>query len=453
MDTLKKNCIYEVEITGYTSEGLGVCRVSGRAVFVPHTIAGERWKIRLLKVTNSAIYARGEELLLPSPYRIEPACPAFGRCGGCSLMHMSYECELELKLQRVNDAFQRIGGLNLRADRIIPSDEPYRYRNKGIFAIADIAGTPKFGFYRRNTHELIPVDDCLLQSEEATHCARAVCDFMLRCGIPAYDEKGGTGFIRHVFVRRARNGKAVCCVISARGLGSRTTELVTALRASCPSLSGVVLNINRTRGNTVLAGNFYTLWGDSDIEDTLAGFSFRLSPQAFFQINPPQAECLYEIAVNHAAPSASGTVLDLYCGAGTISLCLARNAQHVIGAEIVPEAIENARENAARNGVENAEFICGDAAEAAVELARRGLHPDAVTVDPPRKGMSLEAILAVCSMSPARISYVSCDPATLARDLKIFSEHGYTAASATAIDMFPRTSHVETVCLLSKLGT
>ena len=215
-------------------------------------------------------------------------------------------------------------------------------------------------------------------------------------------------------------------------------------------MSGVVLNINRTRGNTVLSGDFYALYGSSELTDTLCGFDFSLSPQSFFQINPPQAEKLYDIAVAHAAPPGTGTVLDLYCGAGTISLCLARGAGHVIGAEIVPEAVENARANAAANGVSNAEFICADAGAAAAELSRRGLRPDAVTVDPPRKGMSREAVLAVCSMEPRRIAYVSCDPATLARDLAIFSSAGYAPLSATAVDMFPRTEHVETVVLLSK---
>lgn len=448
MDALRKNEIYDAEITGFTSEGLGVCRIGGRAVFVPRAIRGELWRVRIVKVTSSAVYGRGEELLRPSPSRVEPECPNFGHCGGCALMHMSYQAELELKLERVNEAFRRIGGLDLRAERIIPSDSPLRYRNKAIFAIADGPDGPEFGFYRRGSHELVPTDTCLLQSLEAEQCARAVCGFMRREGLQAYDQDTGEGSVRHVFVRRARDGRAVCCVVSACGLGDSTGRLAEDLRRACPALSGVVLNINRTRGNTVLAGDFYTLWGEAELKDRLCGFEFRLSPQAFFQINPPQAERLYDVAVNFAAPAGTGAVLDLYCGAGTISLCLARTASRVIGAELVPEAVRNAGENAAANGVRNAEFICADAGEAAAELAGRGLRPEAVTVDPPRKGMSRDAVLALCSMCPERVAYVSCDPATLARDLKLFTQHGYLPVSATAVDMFPRTAHVETVMLL-----
>ena len=423
---------------------------AGRAVFVPRALPGELWRVRIVKVTKTAVYGRGEALLRASEERAEPECPAYGKCGGCSMMHMSYSAELKMKLERVNDAFRRIGGLDLTAGEIIPAESPLRYRNKAIFAVGETPAGPAFGFFRRGSHELVPVSDCLLQPGEAAACASAVCDFMRERRIPAYDPVSGRGAVRHVFVRRSRSGAAVCCVVSAEGLGPDTSALPEYLLRRCPSLSGVVLNINRTRGNTVLSGDFYALYGSSELTDTLCGFDFSLSPQSFFQINPPQAEKLYDIAVAHAAPPGTGTVLDLYCGAGTISLCLARGAGHVIGAEIVPEAVENARANAAANGVSNAEFICADAGAAAAELSRRGLRPDAVTVDPPRKGMSREAVLAVCSMEPRRIAYVSCDPATLARDLAIFSSAGYAPLSATAVDMFPRTEHVETVVLLSK---
>ena len=450
MDELKKNSIYDCEVSGFTSEGLGVCRIGGRAVFVPRALPGELWRVRIVKVTKTAVYGRGEALLRASEERAEPECPAYGKCGGCSMMHMSYSAELKMKLERVNDAFRRIGGLDLTAGEIIPAESPLRYRNKAIFAVGETPAGPAFGFFRRGSHELVPVSDCLLQPGEAAACASAVCDFMRERRIPAYNPVSGRGAVRHVFVRRSRSGAAVCCVVSAEGLGPDTSALPEYLLRRCPSLSGVVLNINRTRGNTVLSGDFYALYGSSELTDTLCGFDFSLSPQSFFQINPPQAEKLYDIAVAHAAPPGTGTVLDLYCGAGTISLCLARGAGHVIGAEIVPEAVENARANAAANGVSNAEFICADAGAAAAELSRRGLRPDAVTVDPPRKGMSREAVLAVCSMEPRRIAYVSCDPATLARDLAIFSSAGYAPLSATAVDMFPRTEHVETVVLLSK---
>lgn len=444
MDDMKKNEIYEAEITGLTSEGAGVCRIDGRAVFVPRAIPGERWLVRILKVTKTAAYGRGEELLLASPERVEPRCPNFGRCGGCDFLHMDYEAELRYKLERVNDAFRRIGGLELKAERIIGSERTESYRNKAIYAVGEQAGAVVAGFYRSGSHDIVPAGRCLLQSDEAAACAAAVTCWMNRRGVSA----GETG-VRHVYTRRARDGSALCCVVTGRRLGpalSRT--LVEALRSACPRLTGVIECLNRTSGNTVLAGEFRTLWGSGTLLDRLCGNEFELSPQAFYQINPDQAERLYGLAAEYALPEPGGTVLDMYCGAGTISLALARRSGRVIGAEIVPEAVENARRNAERNGVTNAEFICADAGEAARELKARGVEPDAIVVDPPRKGLSETALTELASMGAGRLVYVSCDPATLARDLKLLCQMNYKAIIATAVDMFPRTAHVETVILL-----
>ena len=453
METLRKNDIFEADITGFTSEALGVCRIDGRAVFVRGALPGERWRVRIVKVGKSVCYGRGEELLVPSPERTEPVCPVYGRCGGCASQHMSYACELEFKRQKVNDALRRIGGADIEVDTIIGSELTERYRNKAIFAIGGSANEPAYGFFRAGSHEVVPVHHCLLQSESAERCAQAVCLWMREHRVEPYDTCTGAGAIRHVFTRTSRDGDAVCCVVSARGLGKHTASLIDALRRACPELTGIVLNINRTRGNTVLAGEFYTLWGESELRDTLCGNEFRIAPQAFYQVNRGQAERLYERAVELALPEPGGTVFELYCGAGTISLSLARRAGRVIGAEIVPEAVENARANAKANSVTNVEFICADAGDAAAHFAASGAHPDVVVVDPPRKGMSAEAIGAVAAMAPQRIVYVSCDCATLARDIKLFSAKGYTPQTATAVDMFPRTSHVETVVLLSKLNT
>ena len=449
MEELKKNQIYTVAIDGYSSEAYGVCRIGGRAAFVPRALEGEKWRVRIVKVSASAVYARGEELLEPSPARIEPDCPFFGKCGGCDCRHMSYEEELRFKLDRVNAALERIGRQTVKAKEIVGSDVIERYRNKGIFAVAEVDGAPQSGFFRERSHELIGVDRCLLQNELAERAAKAVTAFMDKNAFPAYDEKSGRGTVRHVFCRSAhRTSDAVVCIVSAKGFGDKTPLLVDALRETCPELSGIVLNVNKTPGNTVLTGEFHTLWGKAEIVDELCGSKFSIAPQAFFQINPPQAERLYERAVRYAG---SGELaFDLYCGAGTISLCLAGRFRRVIGAEIVPEAIENARANAKANGVENIEFLCADAGEAAQKLAERDLRPDVIVVDPPRKGMSEEAVRAVCSMGPQRVVYVSCDPATLARDILRFTELGYTLREATAVDMFPRTCHVETVVLMTK---
>ena len=447
MDALKKNEIYSAAIDGFTSEGLGVAHIGGRAVFVRGALPGETWRVRIVKAGKSVCFGRGEELLSPAaPGRIEPDCPVYGRCGGCACRHMSYELELEFKRQKVNDALRRIGGAEIEVDDILASPSTSRYRNKAIFAVGGTVDAPVYGFFRAGTHDVVPVDDCPLQSGLSARCARAVCSWMQVNAVAPYS--GGTGLVRHVFTRTAANGSAVCCVVSAGGFGSRTASLVGALRSECPELTGIVLNINRTAGNTVLAGDFYTLWGDATLRDRLCGFEYRLSPQSFYQVNREQAERLYERAVDMALPEPAGTVLELYCGAGTISLPLSRRAGRVIGAEIVPEAVANARENALANGVTNAEFICADAGEAAARFAGRGERPDVIVVDPPRKGMSEQAVAAAASMRPERIVYVSCDPATLARDIKRFASLGYRAERATAVDMFPRTAHVETVCLL-----
>ena len=450
MMELKKNQQFQVNIESYSSEGFGVCRIDGRAVFVPKTIVGEKWEIRLVKVTKTAVYARGERLLTPSPERRDSQCPYYSQCGGCDLWHMSYEEELRFKLGRVNDALSHIGRQTLRADEILGSDSAVRYRNKGIFAVAELDGHPAAGFYRERSHDLIPVDSCLIQNEYTERAASAVIAFMEKHSVPAYDEVSGNGSIRHVFCRKAwQTNDTVVCVVTARGLGTKTAALVDALREAVPELSGIVLNVNKTKGNTVLSGDFYTLWGKAELDDFLCGSRFTIAPQAFFQINPPQAEKLYQRALAYAAANQNSLVFDLYCGAGTISLCLAREAGQVIGAEIVPEAVENAKENAAANGFENTEFICADAGEAAIRLRERGLKPDIVVVDPPRKGMNEEAIAAVASMEPQRLVYVSCNPSTLARDILHFNELGYQLRAATAVDMFPRTCHVETVCLLT----
>ncbi len=451
MNELKKNEIYNVTVEGYSSEGYGVCRVNGRAVFVPRAIAGEAWEIRIVKVTSSAVYARGERLIAPSPAREAPLCPHFGVCGGCDMWHASYAEELAFKLDRVNAALEHIGRQSVRAEEIIGAESVTRYRNKGIFAVADVDGAPCAGFYRERSHELIPVEDCLIQNELSIRAARAVIGFMRAHGIAAYNEANGKGVVRHIFCRAAVNtADAVLCIVAARGFGALTDTLVAELRRAVPELTGIVLNINKSIGNTVLAGDFHTLWGRADIEDALCGNRFSISPQAFYQVNPPQAERLYTRALEYAGVTDKSLVLDLYCGAGTISLCLARAAGHVIGAEIVPEAVENAAHNAEKNGVENTEFICADAGEAAEALAARGLTPEVILVDPPRKGMDERAVAACASMHPERIVYVSCNPSTLARDILRFNAHGYALKKATAVDMFPRTCHVESVCLLTR---
>ena len=453
MEQLAKNQLHTAEITGYTSEGAGVCHIAGRAVFVKGALVGETWQVRILKVTSAAVYGKAEQCLSPAAARTEPSCPVCRTCGGCSLQHMDYGEQLRMKRARVNDALTRIGGVLTPVQDIIGMEYPLCYRNKAIYAVGMKDGRVIKGFYRASSHDVTPVEQCLLQLPLADKAAQAVCDWMNLRGIAPYDEQTGRGTVRHLFTRCAMHTPdAVLCIVSARGFGAQTEELVAYLREHCPELTGIVLDINKQKGNVVLAGDFYTLWGSPELTDRLCGLTFTLSPQAFYQVNPVQAERLYERAVEYAVNAPSDRVLDLYCGAGTISLCLARKAAYVIGAEIVPEAIDDARENAARSGVENAEFFCGDASDVAKKLAQENLRPDVITVDPPRKGLAEDVVESIARMQPERVVYVSCDSATMARDVKRFAALGYRAVRACAVDLFPRADHVETVCLLSKLN-
>lgn len=453
MDELCKNQIYTAEIEGYTSTGAGVCRINGRAVFVERVLVGEVWQVLILKVTKSAVYGKGLNLISPCADRREPPCPIFGKCGGCDLMHMSYEEELRLKLSRVNDAIKHVAGLDFIISEIFGADDnaTLRYRNKAIFAVGENEnGCAQTGFFRERSHDIISAPDCLIQTELSVRCAAALCSFMDENKIASYNEETGKGQIRHLFMRcSTRLPQSVACIVSAKGLHEHTAGLVQALRGACPELTGIVLCINKTRGNTVLAGDFHTLWGSDIIEDELCGLKFKISPLSFYQINPPQAEKLYNRALEYAGTDRSATVLDLYCGAGTISLCLAKGAKFVYGAEIVEAAVENAWENAKANGIENVQFFCADAGNAAKELEIMGVSIDVVVVDPPRKGLSEEVISTIVKMSPQRVVYVSCDPGTLARDMKLFSRLGYAPQTGTAVDMFPKCAHVESIILMT----
>ena len=453
MDVWKKNATLTLEITGYTAEGMGVARWDGRVVFVPGTILGERWEVQLLKVKTNVAWGRAVRLLAPSPERVELDCPLAGRCGGCQYRHMTYEEELRAKRQRVQDALTRVGGVSLELPQVLGAEDPLRYRNKVQFPVAQEKRGLAVGYYRARSHDVLDVADCLLQPEAVTTLRRAFKGWMERYRIPAYDEGTRQGLIRHLYVRTNQAGEALCCVVANGARLPHAPELVQALRQAAPALAGLVLNTNTKDTNVILGPNYRTIWGRDFLEERLCGMTFRLSVPSFFQINRAQTERLYAQALEFAGLTGRETVLDLYCGIGTISLALAQRAGQVIGAEIVPEAVQDAQANAARNQVDNARFLCGDAGEAAFQLAAEGVRPQVICVDPPRKGLAPEVPEILASMEPERIVYVSCDPATLARDIKRFGELGYPAVKAQAVDLFPRTAHVETVVLLSKLNT
>ena len=445
----KKNERYPLEITGYGSAGEGVARLAGQAVFVKGALQGERCQVQLLKVGKQAAWGRVEQVLTPSPGRQEPDCPQYPRCGGCQLRHMTYEEELAFKREKVQQALRRIGGWEGEVSVIHGARDPFRYRNKIQFPVAE---GPRVGFFRARSHDVIDAPDCLLQPLAATRLRGAFRDWMAAYEVPAYDEKAHEGLIRHLYVRVNRRGESLCAVVANGRKLPHSQALVEALRRAEPGLVGLVLAVNREKTNVILGKEYRVLWGQDFLEDTLCGLDFRLSVPSFYQVNRDQTEVLYGRALDFAGLTGTETVLDLYCGIGTITLNLARRAKRAIGAEVVPAAVEDARANARRNGIENAEFLCADAGQAAQELARRGLRPEVITVDPPRKGLALPVIEAIVEMAPRRLVYVSCDPATLARDVKLLGERGYRLEVAEAADLFPRTAHVETVCLLSKLN-
>ena len=445
---LAKNQEHTVTIEGYGEGGMGVARIDGRVVFVHGALRGEKCRVLILKTLKSVAFAKVLEVLEPSSERIESDCPYFPRCGGCTYRHIRYEEELRLKKQRVQDNLSRIGGSDVTVEEILGARDTLRYRNKAQYPVSKDGAV---GFYRARTHEVIECEHCLLVKPEADAAAEALREYMQSCRVAGYDEKTGRGLVRHLYIRSNAAGESLVCVLVNGDKLPKEDRLVTLLRDACPKCTGIVLGTNTKKGNVILGDRYRTLWGSDRLEDTLCGKTFRLSVPSFYQVNRIQAERLYAKAIEFAGLTGQETVLDLYCGAGTITLALSDHAKKVLGAEIVPEAIDDARENAARNGVKNAEFFCGDASDVAKKLARENLRPDVITVDPPRKGLAADVVESIAEMQPQRVVYVSCDSATMARDVKRFAALGYKAKRACAVDLFPRADHVETVCLLSKL--
>ena len=441
----EKNRVYRARIEGYTSEGLGVARIDGQAVFVHRALRGEDCDVLILKVLKNAAFGKAVRVYEPSPHRVEPDCPYYGRCGGCDFRHMDRTEELAAKRQRVQDALRRIGGSAVTVEGI-DGGAPLHYRNKSQYPVA---ADGSVGFYKARSHQVVPVAQCLIQKPQADAAAQALRTYIASCGVSCYDEKTRRGLVRHLYIRTNGAGQSLICVVANGKKLPGEEELVRLLRQAAPETVGVVLGVNTQPTGAVLGTEYRTLWGADVLTDTLCGLTFRLSVPSFYQVNREMAERLYARAVEFAGLTGTETVLDLYCGAGTITQVMARHAGRVIGAEIVPEAIEDAKANAKRNNVENVEFFCGDASAVAADLAARGLRPDVICVDPPRKGLAPEVVRAAAQMAPRRIVYVSCDPATLARDVKLFGQEGYEAVRAAAVDMFPGTANVETVVLLS----
>ena len=445
---LIKNQIYETVISDYTSEGQGVAKIEGCAVFIPNAIFGERVRVRIEKAQKTWAAGKIVEVLERSPHRINRECPVAKLCGGCDFHHMDYAEETRLKAERVRACLNRMGGECLEEMPILAAPTCHGYRNKAQYPVSSHKNRAFAGFFRAGTHQVIENDRCLILPEEMDRVKNMVIDHMNRFRIPAYDETAHTGLVRHIYVRRGAVSEQVlvCLAVNGRKL-PHAPELIENLK-TIPGFTTLVLSVNTKKGNVVLGDEFITLYGPGTIEDTLCGLIFRLSPRSFYQVNHHQAQRLYRAAIEQAAITKEDTVLDLYCGVGTITLAMAGAAGKVIGVEVVPQAVEDARENAKRNGIENAEFFCGDAGQAALELEMQGIKADVVVVDPPRKGLNADTIEALSRFAPRRIVYVSCDPATLARDVALLKERGYVLKNAMAADLFPRCAHVESILCL-----
>ena len=455
---LQKNQILTLRIERLSSDGSGVAHsADGEAVFVPGTAPGDEARVRIVKDCGRYAFGILDELLTPSPDRIPVDCPVAGPCGGCSLRHLDYAAELRAKQESVLDAFRRIGGLEVPVLDILPSPDVDRYRNKVQFPVGvDKNGVPCIGFYAGRTHRIVPCPDCKLQPSVLNEIGNALCAFFAQQGIRPYDEQSGKGLVRHIFLRRgAHSGQIMVCLVCTRAKLPHAEQLCTALQGQFPAISTILLNVNAKNTNVILGSENHILYGPGYIEDTLCGVPVRLGPLSFYQVNTLAAERLYGVAAQYAQLTPDDTLLDLYCGMGTIGLSMAEQCRELIGVEIVPEAIESAKANAARMGeavATKSRFFCADAGQAATRLATEGLHPDIVMLDPPRKGCDEATLSAVVRMAPRRVVYVSCNPATAARDAAWLEQNGYHAEKVQPVDLFPRTKHVEAVLLLTKLN-
>ena len=447
---LTKNEIYEAVITDYTAEGQGIAHIEGCAVFIPNAIAGEKVRVRIEKAQKTWAAGKITEILEKSPHRVNRECPVAKLCGGCDFWHMDYEEETRLKAERVKTCLNRMAGEQLEEMPILAAPTCFGYRNKAQYPVAQKKGRAYAGFFRAGTHQVVENDRCYILPEETDAVKDAVMDYVSQYRVTAYDEVAHKGLLRHIYVRRgAVSGEILVCLVINGEKIPRPEELIRRLE-KIPGFATLVLSVNTKKGNAVLGDKFITLSGKGYIEDTLCGLTFRLSPRSFYQVNHHQAQRLYQAAIELAGITKEDLVLDLYCGVGTITLAMASAAGRVIGVEVIPQAVEDAKDNARRNGIENAEFLCADAGAAALELEKQGIRPDVVVVDPPRKGLSADAIEAMHRMNPRRIVYVSCDPATLARDVALLKQHDYRLQTAMAADLFPRCAHVESIVCLSR---
>ena len=448
-----KNQSIPLKILSLSSDGNGVGKFDGEAVFVPFSAPGDELLVKIVKPCAGYAFGIIESVLKSADCREVADCALFGKCGGCALRHIRYAQELREKQNFVRDAMLRLGKLDVPIAEILPSPVLERYRNKVQLPVfTDVDGKVKTGFFAGRSHRVIPCDDCLLQPEIFTRIAAFICDLCTQYHITTYNELRGTGFLRHIYLRHAlKTNKVMVCLVANGKTLPHKAEIVQALTAEFSEISTIVLNINTKITNVITGEQCVNLYGTGLLEDTLCDVPVSLSPLSFYQVNTLGAEQLYAVAGVLADVKAHETLLDLYCGAGTIGLSMAKSCKALIGVEIVPDAIKSAEHNALKMGITHARFLAMDAAAAAKQLLSEGLKPDVVIFDPPRKGSDEVTLSAVVDMAPSRIVMVSCNAATAARDCRFLCEHGYTVSAVQPVDLFPRTKHVETVVLMSRV--
>lgn len=446
-----KNESYEVDIVDLTHEGAGVARVNGFTLFVPNTLPGERAKIKVVGVKKGFGFGRLEELIEESPERVDPPCPIYKWCGGCQLQHLSYEGQLEYKRKQVEDVLTRIG--KLEGVPVLPTlgmgDEPWRYRNKAQVPVGERNGRLITGFYQKRSHEIVEMDSCIITGDTNDDAVQAVKEIVNKYNITAYNEEKHKGILRHIIARYGKTTGDLMIVLVTNGKDlPQRKKIMEDIRDALPEIKSIVQNINSKRTNVIFGEETRVLWGAEYIYDFIGDIKFAISARSFYQINPDQTKVLYDQALQYAELNGDETVIDAYCGIGTISLFLAQQAKKVYGVEIVPEAIEDARRNAELNNITNAEFAVGKSEDVIPEWKKQGITPDVIVVDPPRKGCDEELLKTIIEMKPKRVIYVSCNPSTLARDLRVLEDGGFKTQKVQPVDMFPQTTHVETVTLL-----
>ena len=453
---IEKNTVIELKIEDMTKDGEGIGHFNGYTLFVKDAVIGDVITAKVMKAKKSYGYARLMDVLTPSPDRVEPPCPEARKCGGCQLMAMSYEAQLKFKNRLVENTLKRIGGFqDIKVEKIIGMDDPVRYRNKAQYPVGIAGGEIAAGFYARHSHNIMVHDDCLLSPKINNEITAAVIEWMEKYNIRPYDETTGEGLVRHILVREAfATGEILVCIV-VNGTDAPHTEHLADTLMSIKNVVGVCLNVNKVRGNVILGNKNIRIAGNDYIEDKIGDVKYRISPLSFYQVNPAQTRKLYDTVKEFAALTGNEIVWDLYCGIGTISLYTAKKARGIIGIEVIPQAVDDAKVNAGLNGIKNAKYYAGTAEEVMPEILKQldeqGFGDNNVAiVDPPRKGCDRKLINALLELSPDRIVYVSCDPATLARDMRILSDGGYEVVKVQPVDMFPHTVHVETVCLLSR---